>query len=110
MTTIIITVPGEELENLSIELTSEEVTALYKLRKDNAVRVAELEKKLKDAETNLKYAQDGRTEAQNELSQANTLLSALGIAEKTNEEESYYRKPLPVVARIALYIANVKGT
>ena len=109
MTTITITVPGEELENLNIELTSEEVAALYKLRKENTVRVAELEKKLAAQENTLKYASEGREEAQNELSQAHTLLSALGIAEKTNEEESYYRKPLSVSTRIALYIANVKG-
>ena len=106
MNTITITVPGEELENLNIELSGEEVAALYKLRKEHIQRIADLEKKLKDSETNLKYAQDGCTEAQNELAQANGLLSALGVAEKTNEEESYYRKPLTVSTRIALYIAK----
>lgn len=105
MNTITITVAGEELENLNIELTSEEVSALYKLRKEQVQRIAELEKKLKDTEQSLKYAADGRAEAQTELSQANTLLSALGVAEKTNEEESYYRKRLSVTTRIALYIA-----
>jgi len=108
MNTITITVAGEELENLNVELTSEEVSALYKLRKDNSVKIAELEKKLKDQESNLKYAQEGRTVAEGELSQANTLLTALGVAEKTLEEEAYYRKPLTVTTRIALYIAQVK--
>lgn len=108
MNTITITVAGEELENLNIELTSEEVVALYKLRKENAVRVADLEKKLSAQGDTLKYAIESRAEAQNELSQAHTLLSALGIAEKTNEEESYYRKPLSVSTRIALYIAHTK--
>lgn len=108
MNTITITVAGEELENLNIELTSEEVAALYKLRKENVVRVGDLEKKLAEKENSLKYAIEGRAEAQNELSQAHTLLSALGIAEKTNEEESYYRKHLSVSTRIALYIAHTK--
>jgi uncharacterized coiled-coil protein SlyX len=108
MNTITITVAGEELENLNIELTSEEVAALYKLRKENAVRVADLEKKLSAQGDSIKYANESRAEAQNELSQAHTLLSALGIAEKTNEEESYYRKPLSVSTRIALYIAHNK--
>jgi len=105
MNTITITVSGEELENLNIELTSEEVAALYKLRKEQTQRLIEIEKKLKDTEQSLKYAQDGRSEIQNELTQANTLLSVLGVAEKTSEEESYYRKPLTVTTRIALYIA-----
>jgi hypothetical protein len=109
MNTITITVPGEELENLSIELTSEEVCSLYKLRKQQASKIEELDKKIKDQETMLKYATEGRAEAQNELSQAHTLLSALGITEKTNENESYYQKPLMVSTRIALYIAQLKG-
>jgi hypothetical protein len=109
MTTITITVSGEELENLNIELTTEEVTALYKLRKEQAVKVADLEKKLASAELSLTHAQDSRNEANNELAQAHTLLSALGVAEKTNEEESYYRKNLTVTTRIALYIAVSKG-
>ena len=105
MNTITITVAGEELESLNIELTSEEVSALYKLRKEQTQRLTELEKKHKDTEQSLKYAQESRLELQNELAQANTLLSALGVAEKTSEEESYYRKPLTVTTRIALYIA-----
>lgn len=106
MATITITVPGEELENLNIELTSEEVSALYKLRKEHTQRIAELEKKIKDQETSLKYATESRQDVMNELAQANTLLSALGVAEKTLEEDSYYRKQLTVTTRIALYIAQ----
>lgn len=105
MNTITILVPGEELENLSVELSAEEVGALYKLRKENSVKVAELEKKLKDTEQSLKYAQEARAEAQKEISQANTLLTALGVAEKTAEEESYNRQVLNVTTRVALYIA-----
>jgi hypothetical protein len=109
MNTITITVPGEELENLNIELTSEEVAALYKLRKDQATKVTELEKKLADKEQTLKWTSEARTIAENELSQAHTLLTALGVSEKTNEEEGYNRKMLTVTTRIALYIAQVKG-
>lgn len=109
MNTIVITVPGEELENLNVELTSEEVSALYKLRKDNSVKIAELDKKLADKEQTLKWTSEARTTAENELAQAHTLLTALGVSEKTNEEESYSRKILTVTTRIALYIAQVKA-
>ncbi len=105
MNTITITVPGEELENLNIELTSEEVSALYKLRKEQSAKIVELEKTINQKEQTLKYTTEARQEAENELSQAHTLMSALGIAEKTSEEESYSRKKLSVTTRIALFIA-----
>lgn len=108
MNTITIQVSGEELETLNVELTSEEVAALYKLRKENAVKIAELEKKLKQ-ETDMKNNYSNLiTEAQSEIGEANTLLTALGVADKTNHEESYYRKDLKVATRIALYIATVR--
>jgi len=108
MNTITIQVFGEELETLNAELTSEEVAALYKLRKENAVKIAELEKKLKQ-ETDLKNTYSDRlTDVQSEIGEANTLLTALGVADKTNHEESYYRKDLKVATRIALYIATVR--
>lgn len=108
MNTITIQVFGEELETLNVELTSEEVAALYKLRKENAVKIAELEKKLKQ-ETDMKNTYSDRlTDAQSEIGEANTLLTALGVADKTNHEESYYRKDLKVATRIALYIATVR--
>lgn len=106
MNTITITVPGEELESLNIELSSEEVVALYKLRKDNNAKIADLEKKLKSTEQSLTYSQERNSEAQKELSQANTLMTALGVAEKTSDEESYNRQTLTLTARIALYLAK----
>lgn len=108
MQTITITVAGEEFESLELQLTTEEVTALYKLRKDQTAKIAELEKKLTDLERNKKYSDDKLTAATDELQQANTLLTALGIQEKTGEEEVYYRKMLNVSTRIALYIATKK--
>ena len=108
MNTIQISVSGEELETISIELTSEEVAALYKLRKENTAKIADLEKQIKDKDSNYKYQSDRLTKAEDQILQANMLLSALGIAEKTNEEDNYYRKELPVATRIALYIAAKK--
>ena len=110
MNTITISVSGEELETINVELTAEEVAALYKLRKEQSVKLAELEKKITSTEQSLKYASDGRQKAEDELTQAHTLLSALGIAEKTSDEETYYRKPLSITTRIALYIAKARGT
>jgi len=60
MTSISIAVQSEEFETITIELTSEEVTALYKLRKENATRITELEKKVTDLESNKKYAESAR--------------------------------------------------
>ena len=106
MNTIQITIQSEEYESITVDLSSEEVTALYKLRKEQACKIAELEKKVSDLEANKKYAESARDEAKGELEQAHTLLTALGVADKTDHEESYYRKDLKVTTRIALYIAK----
>jgi hypothetical protein len=108
MNTITISVSGEELETINIELSAEEVSALYRLRKEQATKIAEIEKELKNTKQLLDYAQESRNKAQDELSQAHTLMSALGILDKTTEEESYSRKTLSVTTRIALYIAKTK--
>ena len=105
MQTITITVPGEELESLSIELSAEEVASLYRLRKEQTMKVADLEKKIVDLERGKKYAEEKLFEANAEIQQSDTLLTALGIQEKTQEEEAYYRKRLTIPTRIALYIA-----
>lgn len=106
--TIQITVQSEEFETITLELSSEEVASLYKLRKEQAAKIVELEKEIGNLKTNKKYAEDARDEAKSELEQSHTLLTALGVADKTDHEESYYRKDLKVVTRIALYIAGVK--
>ena len=106
MDSITITVAGPELEKISITLTSDEVAALYARRKDQDAEIAALTKKLTDAESSNKFRSDRLAVAEAELEHANTLLSALGIQEKTDHEESYYRKPLPVATRIALFIAK----
>lgn len=106
MESIVITASGEELEQVNVELTKEEVCAIYLQRKEQSRKIAELEKKLADAESSQKYTKERLDAASTELDQANTLLTALGIQEKTDHEESYYRKNLQVATRIALYIAK----
>ena len=108
MNTISIAVQSEEFETITIELSQEEVLALYKLRKEQAARIAELEKEVGSLKTNKKYAEEARDEAKGELEQAHTLLTALGVADKTDHEDNYYRKDLKVTTRIALYIAKVQ--
>ena len=105
METITITVTGEESESMNLKLSAEEVTALHKLRKANSVEISELEKKVSELEKSKKYAEENLLSARDEIQQANTLLTALGIAEKSNEEEAYYRTALSITTRIALYIA-----
>jgi hypothetical protein len=109
MNTITIVVPGTEYENLSISLNETEVAFLYQERKANAAKIAELEKKVKDLENTQKYTINSRDELQKELNQAHVLLTALGIMEKTEAEESWSRTKLDVSTRIALYIASNKS-
>jgi geranylgeranyl pyrophosphate synthase len=106
MSSITIVVSGTEYETVQMELSSDQVVDLYNLRKTQAVKITELEKKIKDTELSLKYSQEAKTRAEEELQQAHALMSALGIIEKTNEEETYYRKALTLSTRIALYLAK----
>lgn len=105
MSSIVIAVQSEEYETINVELSEEEVRSLYLLRKENATKIAELQKSLDSANLSKKYAEESRDEARNELIQGHTLLTALGVPLKTNEEEVYYRKDLMITTRIALYIA-----
>jgi len=106
MSSITIVVSGTEYETVQMELSSAQVVDLYNLRKTQAVKITELEKKIKDTELSLKYSQEAKTKAEEELQQAHALMTALGIIEKTNEEETYYRKALTLSTRIALYLAK----
>ena len=103
---VVIQVPGEELETVNVELSVEEIRSIYLLRKEDKKEIVALEKKVKDMETSLKYSNDRRDAAESELKQANTLLTALGVPDKTKEEESWREEKLTVPTRIALYIAN----
>lgn len=106
MNSITIEVPGEELETISVALTSEEVKSIYLQRKQLQVQLQELEKKLKTEEQNNKYNAEARNEAEKELKNAHTLLTALNVPEKTKEEESWRETKLEMSTRIALYIAG----
>ena len=108
MNSITITVQGEELETISIELTSDEVRSLYNNRKELNKKVEELTKELESSKKNHEYTRSNLAEVTAELAEGHTLLTALGVKDKTDHEESYYRKDLKVATRIALYIAANK--
>lgn len=106
MSTITITIPSTDFEMQDIQLTVEQVLNLYNLRKEQTAKITELEKDIKSKEQTIKYRDENLTEAKSELQQGHALLSALGIKDKTEEEESYYRKPLSITTRIAIYLAK----
>jgi hypothetical protein len=109
MTIMQIVVPGTELENITINLDTAQVTNMYLQQLKLNATIAEQNKQnkeLMELERKLKYAQEGKQTAENELQQAHGLMTALGIDEKTKEEETYYRKPLTLSTRIAMYIAT----
>lgn len=108
MNTISIAVQSEEFETINIELTAEEVRSLYNFRKEATTKIAELTKELENTKKNAGYTQDYLNDATSELNEAHTLMTALGIKDKTDHEESYYRKDLKMATRIALYIAANK--
>ena len=108
MNTIAITIDSAEFEQMTIELSREEVTSLYKLRKENQATIATLTKEVETQTKYYKQASNTRDDHQKEIAEANTLLTALGVPDKTSEEEVYYRKTLSLVTRIALYIATKK--
>ena len=106
MQTINIKVEGTEMEVVTLSLDEVQVAALYAESKQQKAKIAEIEKKLKDSEQYKDMYSKTAAEKQSELDGANILLTALGVQEKDNNENDYYRKPLPVATRIALYIAN----
>lgn len=108
MQTISINVAGEDLEVISVELSAEEVRSLYNLRKEQTKKIEELTKQLEQEKKNLEYSRSNLSDANSELGEGHTLLTALGIKDKTDHEESYYRKDLKIATRIALYIAANK--
>lgn len=108
METISINVTGEEYEVITVELTSEEVRSLYNLRKEQMKKIDELQKELETTKRNAGYTQERLIEADSQLTEGHTLLTALGVKDKTDHEESYYRKDLKIATRIALYIAANK--
>ena len=108
MSIIQIVIQGTELENVTVNLDTEQVTSLYLNQQKNQKEIAELTKKLSDLEARNKSNCERGDRLEMELQQAHALMSALGVDEKTKEEETYYRKALSITTRIALYIATPK--
>ena len=108
MSIIQIVIQGTELENVTVNLDTEQVTSLYLNQQKNQKEIAELTKKISDLESRNKSNVERGDKLDTELQQAHALMSALGVDEKTKEEETYYRKPLSITTRIALYMAGVK--
>lgn len=106
MSIIQIVIQGTELENVTVNLDTEQVTSLYLNQQKNLKEITDLTKKLTDSESVRKCNNEAKEKLDSELQQAHGLLSALGVDEKTKEEETYYRKPLSISTRIALYIAK----
>jgi len=70
--------------------------------------IAKLESELKGVKNDLKWSNSMRDSATRELEEAHTLMTALGIAAKTEAEETYLQRDISIANRIALYIANKK--
>lgn len=103
-----IEVTGTDFETIAITLTEVEVKALYENNKALKEEIKALSKEVESQKSNYKWASESRDRFNSEISQANTLLTALGVQLKTNEEESYRQTELPIATRIALYIATNK--
>lgn len=108
MSIIQIVIQGTELENVTVNLDTEQVTALYLNQQKNLTEIADLTRKLSDAERRYNSVSQDKDKFEGELKQAHALLNALGVDEKTKEEEVYYRTTLSLTTRLALYLATNK--
>jgi hypothetical protein len=108
MSSIQIEVTGTDLEVIAITLSDKEVKTIYEQNKALKEEVKTLTKAVESEKSSYKWSSERNNELTKEISQANTLLTALGVQLKTNEEESYRQTELPIATRIALYIATKK--
>jgi predicted RNA-binding protein with EMAP domain len=108
MSHIQISVAGTDLEIIAINLDEIQVAALYTNGKVKDLKITELEKKITSMESTAKYVYESRAELAAELKQSHALMTALGVAEKTTEEQDYNRSFLTMSTRVALYIASTK--
>ena len=108
MQTISVLVDGTEMEKVTLTLDNVHVSNLYSENKVMKAKIVDLEKQLKQANEYKEMYSKLNDESKKELENANILLTALNVQEKDNNEQEYFRKALPVVTRIALYIANQK--
>jgi hypothetical protein len=72
------------------------------------LKVVELEKKLKYAEDAKTLYSKKQDEAEGQIEQVHALLDVLpgAAGRKTEHEESYYRKDINVMTRLASYLAS----
>ena len=75
---------------------------------DIAIKIKDLEKKLEDKISSLKYSEDAKQVLNQEVNEAHTLMTALGVKTQNDETESWNRRELKLSTRIALYIATNK--
>lgn len=106
MESIKIEVQGQEYETITVELTQEEVKAIYNERKELKAKVEDLQKKLDNTESNYKYVQDARNKADKEVEEVHTLLDALAVLKRTDYEESWRNSDLSLSTRLAVYFAT----
>lgn len=105
MESIEISVVGSEFEKISINLTKEQVEAIYAEHKAQKDELVKLKKDLESKERSLKYTSDARRELDAQISQAHCILDALGI-EKVIEQQ-YGEIKIELSARIALMIKSL---
>lgn len=105
MNSIEISILGSELETVSINLTKEQVETIYNENKAQKDELIKVKKDLESRDSSLKYATDGRREAESQIDQANCILDALGI-EKIIEKQ-YGETKIELAARIALMIKQL---
>lgn len=108
MNNIQIQTKGSDLETITITLDENQVTSIYEQNKELNKEITEVKTQLEREKQSYKWACESRDTANSEIKHAKTLLTALGIAEQTTEEEPYRRTELPIATRIALYIAANK--
>ena len=105
MESIEISVLGSEFEKVSINLTKEQVEAIYAEHKAQKDELVKLKKDLESKESSLKYCTDARRDADAQIEQAHCILDALAI-EKVIERQ-YGETKIELSARIALMIKSL---
>lgn len=106
METIKIEVQGQELEVITVELSQEEVKAIYNERKELKAKAEELTKKLESVESNYKYSQEQRNKFEKQVDEVHALLDALQVDKKTNYEDAWRNTDLSLATRLAVYFAT----
>ena len=108
MTTITVTTKSTELEPIVITLTQDQVQSIYDEVKELRTKVAELEKSLSNEKQYKETYSNQSAKLQKEIDSMHTIFTVMGVKEKTDAEESWNRRDLDLVTRMALFIAQNK--